>query len=303
MGKINVKCTNCGENVQLDDSRTEGFCNYCGSKIVINDLTKDKPKSSNTDSRLANYIALAESAVEGRNGEEALKYANLALEYDAFNAEVIELKMKALLLIDIKTGVSKTDEIMACAKRVVDNDVSKQTLIYDLFLHMAYQLIDKKLKDVQSFEMEFRDSLDNMTMLNQHIDKGEKIHKQALECLKYFYAVPKEAITGNSVFVDEAKEFIKTWNKYAVIAKRAIAPRSTEGNINQLEKMLARIPESEHAEIISQNNEVIAKDKSIEGATLKGAQIGAIRIHTIDCANTECCMAGKRNKTAFQDVP
>ena len=34
-------------------------------------------------------------------------------------------------------------------------------------------------------------------------------------------------------------------------------------------------------------NEVITKDKSIEGATLKGAQIGAIRIHTIDCANTE----------------
>ncbi|MBO4351826.1 MAG: pentapeptide repeat-containing protein [Proteobacteria bacterium] len=34
-------------------------------------------------------------------------------------------------------------------------------------------------------------------------------------------------------------------------------------------------------------NEVISKDKSLEGATIKGSQIGAMRIHTIDCGNTE----------------
>ncbi len=271
MSKINIKCTKCGETVQLDDNRTEGFCNYCGSKIFIKDLIKDEPKSETSNSRLNNYIALAKSAVEGRNGEEALKYANLALEFDAFNTDVIELKMKALLLINLKTDVSKTDEIMACAKRVVDKDMTKQALIYNLFLHMAYQLIEKKLKDIQSFDMEFSDSLDNITMLNQHIDKGEKLHKEALECLKYFYAVPKEAIIENKVFIEEAKEFIKIWNKYAVIAKRAIAPRSTEGNIDQLDKMLSRIPESEHAEIISQNNEVVAADKEYFDALIKEA--------------------------------
>lgn len=269
MSKIDVKCINCGETVQLDDSRSEGFCNYCGTKLVIKDITKETPTNDNLDLRLKNYIELAESAIEGRNGEEALKYANLALELDAFNVDIIEIKMKALLLIDLKTGVSKVDEIMACAKRVVEKDATKQTLIYDMFLHMAYQLIDKKLKDIQSFDMEFRDSLDNMTMLNKHIDKGEKLHKDALESLKYFYSVPKEAIAENKVFIEEAKEFIKTWNKYAVIAKRAIAPRSTEGNINQLDKMLARIPESEHAEILSQNNEEIAKDKEYFDALLK----------------------------------
>lgn len=55
MGKIDVTCSNCGETVQLDDSRTEGFCNYCGSKIYIKDLSKDKPSMDNKDSRLANY--------------------------------------------------------------------------------------------------------------------------------------------------------------------------------------------------------------------------------------------------------
>ena len=63
MSKIDVKCTNCGETVQLDDSRTEGFCNYCGSKIMIKELMKEKPKTENEDSRIVNYIALAESAI------------------------------------------------------------------------------------------------------------------------------------------------------------------------------------------------------------------------------------------------
>ena len=272
MGMIDIKCSNCGEMVQLDSSRVEGFCSYCGSKIQIKDLTKDKPSSDDNDSKVKNYIALAESAIDGRNGEEALKYANLALEYDAFNVDVIELKMKALILIDLKSGVAKTDEIMACAKRVVERDPMKQTIVFNMFLHMASQLIDKKLKEVQNFDMEFRDNALNMTLLNQHIDKGEKLHKEALESLKYFYAIPREVVLNNKAFIDEAKVFIKTWNKYAVIAKRAIAPRSTEGNINQLDKLLTYLPESEHPEIILQNNDAVAEDKAYFNALLKEEQ-------------------------------
>lgn len=269
MGKIDVKCANCGETVQLDDSRTEGFCSYCGNKIQIKEITKDESVYDNSNSKLSNYIALAESAIEGRNGEEALKYANLALEYDAFNVDVIETKMKALILIDLKTGVTKTDEIMACAKRVVEKDQTQQTMVFDIFLQMACQLIDKKLKELQSFDSEFADYALNMTLLNQHIDKGEKLHREALESLKYLYAIPKEAVLENSVFVNEAKNFIKTWNKYAAIARRAIAPRSTEGNIEQLDKLLTYLPESEHTEIIMQNNDAVAEDKKYFDAVLK----------------------------------
>ena len=95
------------------------------------------------------------------------------------------------------------------------------------------------------------------------------MHKDALECLKYFYAVPKEAIAENKVFIAEAKDFIKKWNKYAVIAKRAIAPRSTEGNIEQLDELLSRLPENERVEIIQQNNDVIAQDKELFEAMLR----------------------------------
>lgn len=34
MGMIPVKCPNCGADIQLDDSREFGFCNYCGTKVI-----------------------------------------------------------------------------------------------------------------------------------------------------------------------------------------------------------------------------------------------------------------------------
>ena len=34
MGFIAVKCPQCGADVQLDDSREYGFCNYCGTKVI-----------------------------------------------------------------------------------------------------------------------------------------------------------------------------------------------------------------------------------------------------------------------------
>ncbi len=34
-------------------------------------------------------------------------------------------------------------------------------------------------------------------------------------------------------------------------------------------------------------DELIAKDKTLDAASIKGAQIGAMTIHTIDCSNTE----------------
>lgn len=32
---VTLKCTHCGGDVQLDDTREYGFCMYCGTKILI----------------------------------------------------------------------------------------------------------------------------------------------------------------------------------------------------------------------------------------------------------------------------
>ena len=34
MAMIAIKCPQCGADIQLDDSREFGFCNYCGTKVM-----------------------------------------------------------------------------------------------------------------------------------------------------------------------------------------------------------------------------------------------------------------------------
>ena len=35
MGMVALKCPACGADIQLDDSREFGFCNYCGTKVIV----------------------------------------------------------------------------------------------------------------------------------------------------------------------------------------------------------------------------------------------------------------------------
>lgn len=37
---IALKCPNCNADIELDQDREFGFCNYCGSKIMIADAVQ-----------------------------------------------------------------------------------------------------------------------------------------------------------------------------------------------------------------------------------------------------------------------
>jgi len=39
MKLINLKCTNCGADLQVDPERKQVFCSYCGTKLLIDDET------------------------------------------------------------------------------------------------------------------------------------------------------------------------------------------------------------------------------------------------------------------------
>ena len=56
MGMVPLKCPGCGANIELDDSREFGFCNYCGTKVVQDKLVVEHRGSVTIDSsnRLAN---------------------------------------------------------------------------------------------------------------------------------------------------------------------------------------------------------------------------------------------------------
>ena len=35
-----LTCPSCGANIQLDDEKAVGFCNYCGEQILLKDIVE-----------------------------------------------------------------------------------------------------------------------------------------------------------------------------------------------------------------------------------------------------------------------
>lgn len=94
MALVNAKCTNCGGEIQLDNSKKTGFCLHCGSKVNVSEAVKEIKINKSDD--VEKYLKLAKNANEGKNYEELEKYCNMILEIDNSNIEIWYLKGKAV---------------------------------------------------------------------------------------------------------------------------------------------------------------------------------------------------------------
>lgn len=133
MSIVNTKCTHCGASIQLDSNQKEGFCSYCGSKIKIQDSI-GKVQTSHT-ANLSNYLNIAGAAIDAGNGEEALEYANKALEADSQSAEAWLVKMQAYGLL-CSISDFRYNDIATAGKRVLEYDDSEDTKweVYNYYL-------------------------------------------------------------------------------------------------------------------------------------------------------------------------
>lgn len=85
---VEAKCTNCGANLQVDNSKEAGICNHCGTAFitekVINNYYSVTNISANTvnitEGSLENYFILAKNAQETSNNKEAILYYNKVLQ-------------------------------------------------------------------------------------------------------------------------------------------------------------------------------------------------------------------------------
>ena len=112
---VSAKCPNCGASIQMDNQQESGLCQYCGSKVQIKEAIA-KVKIDKTMS-LANYRELAMSAFRGNDGDNALKYAEMALEINSHDAEMWFLKGRVTLLNSGK--IVNDDLILECVRNAV----------------------------------------------------------------------------------------------------------------------------------------------------------------------------------------
>ena len=84
MPLIALRCPHCNGAVELDDTNSFGFCQYCGTKVLVADVTSPASPVSGASGDVANLIKLAEQTLESTDSEVA-DVANRILALDADN--------------------------------------------------------------------------------------------------------------------------------------------------------------------------------------------------------------------------
>lgn len=59
MGLVAAKCSQCGSSIEVDESRKQGFCPYCGTKYITEDIIQNNYTTNYNTSYVTNNIGTA----------------------------------------------------------------------------------------------------------------------------------------------------------------------------------------------------------------------------------------------------
>lgn len=100
-------CTQCGAQIEVDNTHEAGVCKHCGTAFItekaINQYTTYVTNNNNfaganiniVGGDISNYIELAKNALAISNEQDALKYSEKALEMNVKSSEAWFVKMQA----------------------------------------------------------------------------------------------------------------------------------------------------------------------------------------------------------------
>lgn len=172
MSLVNVKCPNCGASIQLDDTRAEGFCSYCGSKVKLEEakkLTIQGTVKVDSSDELANLYQIARRAKDADNSSNAAKYYEMILVKDpnSWEANFYTVYFKALSC--------KIGEIFGEANNV-NNCIAP-----------VFDLIKKNVKDSKKQQ----DAV--VEVVNRSLNIAQMLYNAALNHFKQFMSVQGQA--------------------------------------------------------------------------------------------------------------
>lgn len=169
MSLIAAKCTQCGANIEVDDSKEAGICKFCGTAFITEKaITNYNTYITNNNNNFTganinviggdidNYLKLANNAIEAENGQEALNYANRALEIKADSCEAWFAKMKSIEFIGtigdprISEAVSYGENAIKCAPESDKDKVTDEVYMY--YMKRAITLMMLAIAKIQDVE-------------------------------------------------------------------------------------------------------------------------------------------------------
>lgn len=140
MGMVSVKCPNCGADIELDDSREFGFCNYCGTKVMQDKVVvehRGNVKIDNSEEK-NNLIIAARNAMKAGNNDYAL---NLYEKLTILDPNNWEAQFFPLIL---KSDKVTNGEIESYSATITNS--------FDLIFQLIRDFVDDKQKQLEAID-------------------------------------------------------------------------------------------------------------------------------------------------------
>lgn len=240
MPLVPAKCTQCGANIEVDETKEAGICQHCGTAFITEKaITNYNTYITNNNSfaganinvvggDIKNLLDIAKNSLSGGNGNEAFDYANKALEIRADCSDAWFIKMKALEHMGT-IGDPRVSEVITCGKNAIEyapNDRKEETEkeVYSYYLSRSFALLliaTEKINDVEQIKQTFETfvvvSALTAGQRTSQADSGTVNLMEGLanNALILKLAVPKEKISDNSEYQNLIKAVANQYIEYS----------------------------------------------------------------------------------------
>lgn len=219
---MQVKCTSCGASQDISEAQN---CGYCGNAIEIESAKSYYQKAMQSET--GNLMAMAETAIDATNWEEALQYFNRVLENEITNSDAWLGKGIAIVYTS-KIGDLKINEAIAYWKKAIKHAANESAMSkrvakeIDTVVNSFYPTIENHYKEFSGLLNSYQELVNRFVVLENaqeyatQLDKdnialyqtGLNLCKRVIQIPKLFTSVEKNAALTEAVFAGV------TQNKY-----------------------------------------------------------------------------------------
>jgi tetratricopeptide (TPR) repeat protein len=271
---MQIKCSSCGAAQNLNEGQN---CGFCGSTIEMESAKSNYQNFMNGET--GNLMAMADTAVEATNWEEALQYYNKVLEKDISNSDAWLGKGTAIVytskISDVKTkeaiaywnnAIKHAENAEAMGKRVGKEINTVVSGFYPAIEnhYIQFYSLDNSYQELVSRFATLENAQDYATQLDS---TNIKLYETGYALCKRVIEIPnRHALSGEAVALAEGITGVLLQNKYkqqdAVQARRKAIARKSE--IESQSLIVGQLAEKYFLGIESLDNDhsIVIKEKT-----------------------------------------
>lgn len=148
MGIVSLNCPNCGAQVDMDDSREFGYCNMCGSKVMVDKMIVEHKGRVTIDNsaELNNLYVLARRARDDGNSANAQKYYEEIVVKDPSSWEAnfysVFFQSMNCTVADIGVAASRVANCEETVFRLIKESIADNKKREEAIIEVASQLVN-----------------------------------------------------------------------------------------------------------------------------------------------------------------